>query len=80
MPELRMIRDVADVTLGDRLHARRATLRAVAIGPTIRDASVLFAQGPPPEILPGIDGVAGIADLKARRVHFNFMERTLSWE
>jgi hypothetical protein len=80
VPELRMPRKVSDVTLGDRLHATSTTLRGVAIGPSSRDASVLFAQSPPPEILPGIDGVAGIAALKARRVHFNFVQRKLSWD
>jgi len=80
VPELRMTSKVSNVTLGDRLHATSTTLRGVAIGPSSRDASVLFAQSPPPEILPGIDGVAGIAALKARRVHFNFVQRKLSWD
>jgi hypothetical protein len=66
--------------LGDRLRARKTSLHGVAIGPTSRDLSVLLTKGPPPEILPGIDGVAGVTALKARRIHFNFMERTLSWE
>ena len=80
VPELGKTRSVSYVTLGERLHAKATNLRGVAIGATNRDVSVLLAQAPPPEILPGIDGVVGISALKARRVHFNFTERTLSWE
>jgi len=80
VPELGRTRSVSNVTLGERLHAKATNLRGVAIGPTKRDVSVLLAQAPPQEILPGIDGVVGISALKARRVHFNFTERTLSWE
>jgi predicted aspartyl protease len=80
VPELGRTRSVSNVTLGERLHAKATNLRGVAIGPINRDVSVLLAQAPPPEILPGIDGVVGISALKARRVHFNFTERTLSWE
>ena len=80
-PELRPTGGtVYSVMLGERLRAKATTLRNVTIGPTSKDARVLLAQAPPPEILPGIDGVAGIAALKARRVHFNFMEKRLSWE
>jgi predicted aspartyl protease len=80
VPELGTTRSVSNVTLGERLHAKATNLRGVAIGPTNRDVPVLLIQAPPPEILPGIDGVMGISALKARRVHFNFTERTLSWE
>jgi len=80
LPELGRTRSVSNVTLGERLHAKATDLRGVAIGPINRDVSVLLSQAPPPEILPGIDGVVGISALKARRVHFNFTERTLSWE
>jgi hypothetical protein len=31
-------------------------------------------------MLAGIDGVVGIAALQARRVHFDFSGKTLSWE
>jgi len=79
-PELRPTGTVYSVMLGERLRAKATTLRNVTIGPTSKDARVLLAQAPPPEILPGIDGVAGIAALKARRVHFNFMDKRLSWE
>src|SRR5262249_66668 len=95
VPELKTTRNVSRVTLGERLHAKATTLRDVAIGPTSRDTSVLLAQAPPAEMLPGVEGVAAIAVLKWRRgivgvagmgvlkggrVHFNFIERTLSWE
>jgi predicted aspartyl protease len=80
VPELEMTRSISNVILGERLHAKATDLRDVAIGPNKRDVSVLLAQAPPPEILPGIDGVLGISALKARRVHFNFTERILSWE
>jgi hypothetical protein len=31
-------------------------------------------------MIPGIDGIVGIAALQARRVHFDFSRKTLSWE
>jgi predicted aspartyl protease len=80
VPGLRMAEDVSKVTMGGRLHARESTLKGVAIGPTIRDVSVLLTKAPAPEMLPGIGGVVGIAALNARRVNFDFAKATVSWE
>jgi predicted aspartyl protease len=79
VPELR-ITEYVKVTMGERLHARKTTLKDVVIGPTIRDVSVLLTKAPAPEMLPGICGVVGIAALNARRVNFDFVNGTLSWE
>jgi hypothetical protein len=56
------------------------TLHGVAIGPTDKDVSVLLMKSPPPDMLPGIVGIVGIAALNARRVNIDFARGTLSWE
>ena len=80
VPGLRMTGDVLNVTMGGRLHARESILKGVAIGPRIRDVTVLLTKAPAPEMLPGIGGVIGIAALNARRVNFDFVKATVSWE
>jgi predicted aspartyl protease len=80
VPELRLIGKVSDVTMGGRLHARKATLSGVEIGPSHMDVSVFLTKGPAAELLPGVTGVLGIAALNARRVNFDFNTGTLSWE
>jgi predicted aspartyl protease len=80
VPELRLIGKVSDVTIGGRLHARKATLSGVVIGPLHMDVSVFLTKGPAAELLPGVTGVLGIAELNARRINFDFVKGTLSWE
>jgi len=80
VPELRTTGEIFYVTIGNRMQAKQAMLPGVSIGPTRRDLSVLLTKAPAPEMLPGIDGVIGIAALHARRVNFDFAAGTLSWE
>lgn len=80
VPSLEVPEKHVKVILGDRLHAKQATLRGIAIGSSRRDVTVLLAKSPSADVLPGIVGVAGIPALNAHRVNFNFVNGTLSWE
>jgi predicted aspartyl protease len=80
VPELQLSGTVINVTMGGRLQARQVTLHGIAIGPTNKDVSVLLMKSPPPDMLPGIVGILGIAALNARLVNFDFGKGTLSWE
>jgi predicted aspartyl protease len=80
VPALRMVGSPNRVSIGGRLQAKQAVLPDVVLGARNGEASVLLMKAPPPDILPGIDGVVGLAPLRARRVHFDFVERRLSWE
>jgi predicted aspartyl protease len=79
VPEL-AVDTALNVTMGGRLHAKQTTLHGVVIGPTRGDVSVLLTKAPSTDMLPGIVGVVGITALNARRVNFNFQERSLTWE
>jgi predicted aspartyl protease len=79
VPEL-AVDTALNVTMGGRLHAKQTTLHGVVIGPTRGDVSVLLTKAPSTNMLPGIVGVVGITALNARRVHFDFQERSLTWE
>lgn len=79
VPEL-AVDTVLNVTMGGRLHAKQTTLHRVVIGATRGDVSVLLTKAPSTDTLPGIVGVVGITALNARRVNFNFPERSLTWE
>jgi len=80
VPGLRMVGNPTGVSIGGRLQAKQAVLPDVVFGVRNREVSVLLMKAPPPDILPGIDGVVGLAPLKARRVHFDFVGKRLSWE
>jgi predicted aspartyl protease len=80
VPGLRTAGQVTDVTMGGRVQAKQATIPDILFGGTNRDFSVLLVPSPTPEMLPGIDGIVGIAALHARRVHFDFEGKALSWE
>jgi predicted aspartyl protease len=80
VPSLRTLGKVTNVTVGGRLQAKQATLPDVLFGRTNRDVSVLLVPSPSPEMLPGIDGIVGIAPLKARRVNFDFLGKTITLE
>jgi predicted aspartyl protease len=80
VPDLTSADTAWNVTMGGRLHAKQTTLHGVVIGPTRRDVSVLLMKAPSTDMLPGIVGVVGITALNARRVNFNFPERSLTWE
>jgi len=80
VPALRTAGNPIGVSMGGRLRAKQAVLPDVVIGARNGEVSVLLVDGPPPETLRGIDGIMGLAVLKARRVHFDFVEKRVSWE
>jgi len=80
VPGLRIAGHLADAAIGGRVQAKRATIPDVLFGKTNRDVSVLLVSSPAPEMLSGIDGIIGIAALKAHRINFDFAGRTLSWD
>lgn len=80
VPTIRLTRNILDVTLGERLLAKRTILENVAIGSVTRDVTVLLTKAPAAGTLPGMDGVIGISALSAHRVHFDFTRQTLTWE
>jgi predicted aspartyl protease len=80
VPGLRTAGHLADAAMGGRMQAKQATIPDVLLGKANRDVSALLVSSPAPEILPGIDGIIGIAALKAHRINFDFAGRRLSWE
>jgi predicted aspartyl protease len=80
VPALRTTGSPTYVTIGGRLQAKQAVLPDVVFGARNGEVSVLLVKAPPPDTLPGIDGIVGLAPLKARRVHFDFVGKRLSWE
>jgi predicted aspartyl protease len=80
VPGLRTTGHIADATLGGRIQAKQATLPDVLFGKMNRDVTVLLVPSPAPETLPGIDGIIGVAALKAHRINFDFLNRTLDWQ
>jgi hypothetical protein len=52
----------------------------VVFGKKTREVPVLLLPSPAADMLPGIDGIVGISALQARRAHFDFSSKTLSWE
>jgi hypothetical protein len=53
-----------NVVMGQRLQAKQIKLQGIPIGTTRKDVTVPLTKAPDPEILPGVDGVIGIAALK----------------
>lgn len=80
IPKLRLAGNSKLVLVGDRLKATRVLIPDVVLGSKNEELSVLLVDAPPEYTLPGIDGIVGLTALRARRIHFNFVERTLSWE
>jgi len=80
VPGLRTSGHLADATMGGRVQVKQATIPDVVFGETNRDVAVLLVPSPAPDKLPGIDGIVGIAALKAHRINFDFSARTLHWE
>jgi len=72
--------DALNLVMGQRLQAKRVKLPGIVIGDIRKDVTVLLTKAPDPEVLPGIDGVIGIAALKARQVHLDFKNRKLTWQ
>ena len=80
VPGLRTAGSIKNATMGGRMQVKQATLPDVVFGKRNREVPVLFLPSPAADTLPGIDGIVGIAALQARRVHFDFSNKTLSWE
>ncbi len=80
VPALRTAGSPKNATMGGRTSVKQATLPDVVFGHRTREVPVLLLPSPAPDMLPGIDGIVGIAALQARRVHFDFSNKTLSWE
>jgi predicted aspartyl protease len=80
VPGLRTTGSIKNATMGGRLAVKQATLPDVVFGTRNRQVPVLLMPSPGADMLPGIDGIVGIAALQARRVHFDFSSKTLSWE
>jgi predicted aspartyl protease len=80
VPTLRIAGSPTGVSIGGRLQAKQAVLPDVVFGARNGEVSVLLVKAPPPDTLPGIDGIVGLAPLKARRVYFDFVGKRLSWE
>lgn len=80
VPGLRTSGSIKNATMGGRVQVKQATLPDVVFGKRNRDVPVVFLPSPAPDTLAGIDGFVGIGALQARRVHFDFSGKTLSWE
>ena len=78
VPNLKIEGRTKPTRLGRRLRAKWATLPSLRIGTTNGDTRVLLMNGPPADILRGIDGYIGTASLGARRIAFNFTTKTLT--
>jgi predicted aspartyl protease len=72
VPGLRTAGSIKNATMGGRMQVKQATLPDVVFGKRNREVPVLFLPSPAADMLPGIDGIVGIAALQARRVHFDF--------
>jgi hypothetical protein len=66
--------------MGGRVQAKQAAIPDVLFGKTNREVTALLMPSPAPEMLPGIDGIIGVAALKAHHINFDFSARTLDWE
>jgi predicted aspartyl protease len=80
VPGLRTTGRLVDATIGDRVRAKQVTIPDVLFGKTNRQVTALLMPSPAPEMLPEIDGVIGIATLKAHLINFDFSARTLDWQ
>jgi predicted aspartyl protease len=80
LPQLRIGRVIGGFRIGGRLHAKKVILPGIHLGAKDTDVSVLLAEAPPDNVLPAIDGLLGIASLKARRIDFNYASNSLRWE
>jgi predicted aspartyl protease len=80
VPGLRTSGSIKNATMGGRVPVKQTTLPDVVFGGGNREVPVVFLPSPAPDMLAGIDGIVGIAALHARRVHFDFSGKTLSWE
>lgn len=66
--------------MGGRMAVKQATLPDVVFPKKNREVTLLLLPSPAADMLLGIDGIVGISALQARRVHFDFFNKTLWWE
>jgi predicted aspartyl protease len=80
VPDLRTAGSIKNATMGGRMRVKQAIVPDIVFGKRNREVPVLLLPSPAADTLPGIDGIVGISALQARRVHFDFSGKTLSWE
>lgn len=81
MPQLRLEHVADEFHANSRYPAKKAILPRINLGATETDLGVLLMEGPPNDVLnSSIDGLLGIAALKARRIHFDYITNRLAWE
>lgn len=80
VPGLRTLGSPTEVSLGGTLQGKHAVLPDVVFGRRNDNISVLLMQAPPPDTLPGIDGIVGLTPLKAHKVRFDFVAKRVSWK
>jgi len=78
VPKLRIEGGTEATNLGRRLRAKWATLPNITIGATNSNIRVLLVKASPGQIPRGVDGYIGPASLNARRIEFNFANRSLT--
>jgi hypothetical protein len=61
------------------LRLTRARVRRLQLGGSDIDHTILLMHSPGKGVMDGIDGLLGLAALKARRINFNFVTDTFSW-
>ena len=79
VPGLRTLGSPTEASLGGTLQGKQAVLPDVVFGRRNDNISVLLMQAPPPNTLPGIDGIVGLTLLKAHKVRFDFVAKRVSW-
>lgn len=67
-------------SMGGRVPAKQAALPDIVFGNRNHELPVILLPALPEDMLPGIDGIAGVAPLQARRVHFDFCRKALTWD
>jgi hypothetical protein len=88
MYEERLLSRAVDYSVGQEEHCyrldgilrlTRARVRRLQLGGSDIDHTVLLMHSPGKDVMEGIDGLLGLAALKARRINFDFVTNTLSW-
>jgi predicted aspartyl protease len=77
VPDLRLEGKPRSARVG-WMQARAATLPGVKWRNSEKTINVLLTEGPPDDILPGVDGYLGTSSLKAEQIEFDFQEMRLN--
>jgi len=80
LPELKIAHVVDRFHIGGRVHAKKAVLPRTKLGGKDENVKVVLVDDPPEGVWPGVDGLLGIAFLKARRIDFDYATNHVSWE